>query len=64
LTILEKYSAKEEKAQELIDKLRTFIKSFKGRKRKFLLEGRYFEWVKIFLMQQKKGFIKKVAVDN
>jgi len=55
-----KYSAKEEKAQELIDKLRTFIKSLKEEKKISLEAGILNE---LNILMHKKGFIKKVAVD-
>ncbi|NCT16602.1 MAG: DNA sulfur modification protein DndD, partial [Flavobacteriales bacterium] len=55
-----KYSAKEEKAQELINKLRTFIKSLKEEKKISLENGILSE---LNILMHKKGFIKKVAVD-
>jgi DNA sulfur modification protein DndD len=55
-----KYSSKEEKAQELIDKLRTFIKSLKEEKKISLEAGILNE---LNILMHKKGFIKKVAVD-
>jgi len=55
-----KYSAKEEKAQELITKLRTFIKSLKEEKKMSLEQGILNE---LNTLMHKKGFIKKVAVD-
>lgn len=55
-----KYSAKEEKAQELIKKLRTFIKSLKEEKKISLEAGILSE---LNILMHKKGFIKKVAVD-
>lgn len=55
-----KYSAKEEKAQELINKLRTFIKSLKEEKKISLENGILNE---LNILMHKKGFIKKVAVD-
>jgi DNA sulfur modification protein DndD len=55
-----KYSAKEEKAQEVIDRLKGFIKSFKEEKKKSL-ESNILNELKILM--HKKGFIKKVAVD-
>lgn len=55
-----KYSAKEEKAQELINKLRTFIKSLKEEKKISLEAGILNE---LNILMHKKGFIKKVAVD-
>jgi DNA sulfur modification protein DndD len=55
-----KYSAKEEKAQELINKLRTFIKSLKEEKKISLEAGILSE---MNILMHKKGFIKKVAVD-
>lgn len=55
-----KYSSKEEKAQELINKLRTFIKSLKEEKKISLEAGILNE---LNILMHKKGFIKKVAVD-
>ena len=55
-----KYSSKEEKAQELITKLRTFIKSLKEEKKMSLEQGILNE---LNTLMHKKGFIKKVAVD-
>lgn len=55
-----KYSAKEEKAQELINKLRNFIKSLKEEKKISLENGILNE---LNILMHKKGFIKKVAVD-
>ncbi len=55
-----KYSAKEEKAQEVIDRLKGFIKSFKEEKKKSL---EYNILNELNILMHKKGFIKKVAVD-
>jgi DNA sulfur modification protein DndD len=55
-----KYSAKEEKAQEVIDRLKGFIKSFKEEKKKSLEANILNE---LNILMHKKGFIKKVAVD-
>ena len=55
-----KYSAKEEKAQEVIDRLKGFIKAFKEEKKKSL-ESNILNELNILL--HKKGFIKKVVVD-
>lgn len=55
-----KYSAKEEKAQELINKLRTFIKSLKEEKKISLENGILSE---LNILMHKKGFIRRVAVD-
>lgn len=55
-----KYSAKEEKAQEVIDRLKGFIKSFKEEKKKSL---EYNILSELNILMHKKGFIKKVAVD-
>lgn len=55
-----KYSAKEEKAQEVIGRLRSFIKSFKEEKKKSLEENILNE---LNTLLHKKGFINKVAVD-
>ena len=55
-----KYSAKEEKAQRLINKLKDFIKSFKEEKKKSLEENILNE---LNILMHKKGFIKKVVVD-
>lgn len=55
-----KYSAKEEKAQEVIDHLKCFIKSFKEEKKKSLESNILNE---LNILMHKKGFIKKVAVD-
>ena len=55
-----KYSAKEEKAQEVIDRLKGFIKSFKEEKKKSLESNILIE---LNILMHKKGFIKKVAVD-
>lgn len=55
-----KYSAKEEKAQEVIDHLKGFIKSFKEEKKKSLESNILNE---LNILMHKKGFIKKVAVD-
>lgn len=55
-----KYSAKEEKAQEVIDRLKGFIKSFKEEKKKSLETNILNE---LNILMHKKGFIKKVAVD-
>jgi DNA sulfur modification protein DndD len=55
-----KYSAKEEKAQEVVDRLKGFIKSFKEEKKKSL-EANILGELNILL--HKKGFIKKVVVD-
>lgn len=54
------YSAKEEKAQEVIDRLKGFIKSFKEEKKKSLESNILNE---LNILMHKKGFIKKVAVD-
>ena len=55
-----KYSAKEEKAQEVINRLKDFIKSFKEEKKKSLESNILNE---LNILMHKKGFIKKVAVD-
>lgn len=55
-----KYSAKEEKAQEVIDRLKDFIKSFKEEKKKSLESNILHE---LNILMHKKGFIKKVTVD-
>lgn len=55
-----KYSAKEEKAQDLINKLKDFIKSFKEEKKKSLESNILNE---LNILMHKKGFIKKVLVD-
>lgn len=55
-----KYSAKEEKAQEIINKLKGFIKSFKEEKKKSLEANILNE---LNVLMHKKGFIKKVVVD-
>ncbi len=55
-----KYSAKEEKAQEVIDRLKGFIKSFKEEKKKSLESNILNE---LNILMHKKGFIKKVVVD-
>ena len=55
-----KYSAKEEKAQEVIDRLKDFIKSFKEEKKKSLESNILNE---LNILMHKKGFIKKVRVD-
>ena len=55
-----KYSAIEEKAQEVIDRLKDFIKSFKEEKKKLLEKNILNE---LNLLMHKKGFIKKVLVD-
>ena len=55
-----KYSAKEEKAQEVIDRLKDFIKSFKEEKKKSLEANILSE---LNILMHKKGFIKKVVVD-
>lgn len=55
-----KYSAKEEKAQEVIDRLKDFIKSFKEAKKKSLEANILNE---LNILMHKKGFIKNVAVD-
>lgn len=55
-----KYSGKEEKAQEIIDRLKGFIKSFKEEKKKSLESNILNE---LNILMHKKGFIKRVAVD-
>ncbi|MGE0929528.1 DNA sulfur modification protein DndD [Peijinzhouia sedimentorum] len=55
-----RYSSKEEKAQEVINHLKKFIKSFKEEKKKSL-ESNILDELNILM--HKKGFIKKVAVD-
>lgn len=55
-----KYSAKEEKAQEVINRLKGFIKSFKEEKKKSL-EANILNELNVLL--HKKDFIKKVVVD-
>jgi DNA sulfur modification protein DndD len=55
-----KYSSKEEKAQEVIDRLKGFIKSFKEEKKKSLESNILKE---LNILMHKKGFIKKVVVD-
>jgi DNA sulfur modification protein DndD len=55
-----KYSAKEEKAQEVIDHLKGFIRSFKEEKKKSLESNILNE---LTILMHKKGFIKNVAVD-
>lgn len=55
-----KYSAKEEKAQEIINRLKGFIKSFKEEKKKSLESNILSE---LNVLMHKKGFIKRVAVD-
>lgn len=55
-----KYSAKEEKAQDIIGKLKDFIKSFKEEKKKSLEANILNE---LNVLMHKKGFIKKVIVD-
>jgi len=55
-----KYSSKEEKVQEVIDRLKGFIKSFKEEKKKSLESNILNE---LNILMHKKGFIKKVAVD-
>lgn len=55
-----KYSAKEEKAQEVIDRLKVFIKAFKEEKKKSLEANVLNE---LNILMHKKGFIKKVVVD-
>ncbi|PHR45460.1 MAG: DNA sulfur modification protein DndD [Fluviicola sp.] len=55
-----KYSTKEEKAQEVIDRLKDFIKSFKEEKKKSLEANVLSE---LNILMHKKGFIKKVKVD-
>jgi DNA sulfur modification protein DndD len=55
-----KYSAKEEKAQEIINRLKGFIRSFKEEKKKSLETNILNELSKLM---HKKGFIKKVIVD-
>jgi DNA sulfur modification protein DndD len=55
-----KYSAIEEKAQEIIDRLKDFIKSFKEEKKKSLEKNILNQ---LHLLMHKKGFIKKVLVD-
>lgn len=54
------YSAKDEKAQEIISKLKNFIKRFKEEKKKSLEQNILNE---LNTLMHKKGFIKKVAVD-
>ena len=54
------YSSKDEKAQEIISKLKNFIKSFKEEKKKSLEENILNE---LNILMHKKGFIKKVLVD-
>lgn len=55
-----KYSAKEEKAQDIVNKLKGFIKSFKEEKKKSLEANILNE---LNVLMHKKGFIKKVVVD-
>lgn len=55
-----KYSSKEEKAQEVIDRLKGFIKSFKEEKKKSLESNILNE---LNILMHKKDFIKKVSVD-
>jgi DNA sulfur modification protein DndD len=55
-----KYSAKEEKAEEVIDRLKGFIKSFKEEKKRSLESNILNE---LNILMHKKGFIKKVVVD-
>lgn len=54
------YSAKDEKAQEIISKLKNFIKRFKEEKKKSLEQNILNE---LNTLMHKKGFIKKVVVD-
>src|SRR5690606_33891029 len=54
------YSAKEEKAQEVINRLKGFIKAFKEEKKKSLESNILGE---LNILMHKKGFIKKVTVD-
>ncbi|MDP2060309.1 MAG: DNA sulfur modification protein DndD, partial [Flavobacteriaceae bacterium] len=54
------YSAKDEKAQEIISKLKIFIKTFKEEKKKSLEQNILNE---LNTLMHKKGFIKRVAVD-
>jgi len=55
-----KYSDKDAKAQEIINKLKIFIKSFKEEKKKSLEENILKE---LNILLHKKNFIKKVTVD-
>ena len=55
-----KYSSKEEKAQEVVDRLKGFIKSFKEEKKKSLESNILNE---LNTLMHKKGFIKNVIVD-
>ena len=55
-----KYSSKEEKAQEVIDRLKGFIKSFKEEKKKSLESNILNE---LNILMHKRDFIKKVSVD-
>lgn len=54
------YSAKEQKTQQIIDRLKDFIKTFKEEKKKSLEENILAE---LQLLLHKKGFVKKVVVD-
>lgn len=54
------FSAKDEKAQQIIKKLKTFIKTFKEEKKKSLEQNILNE---LNTLMHKKGFIKKVIVD-
>lgn len=54
------FSAKDEKAQQIIKNLKTFIKTFKEEKKKSLEQNILNE---LNTLMHKKGFIKKVAVD-
>ncbi|MDF1518110.1 MAG: DNA sulfur modification protein DndD, partial [Lutibacter sp.] len=54
------FSAKDEKAQQIIKNLKTFIKTFKEEKKKSLELNILNE---LNTLMHKKGFIKKVAVD-
>jgi DNA sulfur modification protein DndD len=55
-----KYSAKDEKAQKVINKLKLFIKSFKEEKKKSLEKNLLRE---LNTLMHKKGFIQNVKVD-
>lgn len=55
-----KYGAKDEKTQQIINRLKTFIRSFKEEKKKSLENGILEELRKLL---HKKGFIKRVSVD-
>lgn len=55
-----KYGDKEEKAQEIIQQLKNFIKDFKEEKKKSLEKSILNE---LTTLMHKKGFIKKIVVD-